>query len=95
MLAVALLCRRPSRFLTQKAAQSHVCTQNAPGPGAYEQRSTLGKSKMFTARGRGVLPYVILWPCLFMHGSSARRQASSYMRSRSQPGPHMYIDDCC
>ena len=28
-----------------------VDLQNAPGPGAYEQRSSLGKSKMFTARG--------------------------------------------
>lgn len=30
-----------------------VQPQNAPGPGAYEQRSSLGKSKMFTARGQG------------------------------------------
>eukprot|EP00435_Cladocopium_sp_Y103_P061300 s825_g23.t1 len=28
--------------------------ENAPGPGAYEQRSSLGKSKMFTARGRAL-----------------------------------------
>lgn len=27
--------------------------QNAPGPGAYEQRSSLGKTKMLTARGLG------------------------------------------
>jgi len=43
--------------------------QAAPGPGAYEQRSTVGGGLMFTARGR---------------------HPTSYMRSRSLPGPGAY-----
>ncbi|CAE7666637.1 Pum2 [Symbiodinium pilosum] len=56
-------------FAGANAGRGPPLPENAPGPGAYEQRSNLGKSKMFTARGR---------------------QASSYMRSRSQPGPGAY-----
>ena len=40
-----------SSFSINSIRLGPVHLQNAPGPGAYEQRSSLGKSKMFTARG--------------------------------------------
>merc|ERR1719198_2358959 len=56
-------------FGTSVRNKGAPASQAAPGPGAYECRSTVGGGLMFTARGR---------------------HPTSYMRSRSLPGPGTY-----
>jgi hypothetical protein len=56
-------------FGTSVRQKINSAAQANPGPGAYENRSTVGGGIMFTARGR---------------------HPTSYMRSRSLPGPGAY-----
>lgn len=56
-------------FGTSVRGKGNSAAQANPGPGAYENKSTVGGGLMFTARGR---------------------HPTSYMRSRSLPGPGAY-----
>ena len=87
MPAVALLCLRRSCFLTKSAAQSQFACRTLLDPGPTSSGALWESRRCSLPEGAhcGLVASICCVPSLT--ASLSRRQASSYMRSRSQPGP--------
>jgi hypothetical protein len=71
----ALMVSPKVGFGSSNRLQGAILSHVAPGPGAYEMRSTLGESRAFTARGRHVSQFI---PTKSMPGPGAYNPVTTY-----------------